>query len=89
MMEQGRRGEWAKGRWQQATSSKQQAAGNRQASHERAKGRMGKWAKGREGERQQQPERLESIAQRNALWIGKHLKNKPQSGRNRQKAQGR
>jgi hypothetical protein len=36
-------------------------------------------------ESQQQPERLESKAQRNALWIGKHLKTKPQSGRNRQK----
>jgi hypothetical protein len=72
-------GERAKGRWQQATS-------NRQASQD---GRKGEWAKGRDGERQQQPERLESTAQRNALWLGKHLKNKPQSRRNQQMAQGR
>jgi hypothetical protein len=65
VMEQGRMGEWAKGRWQQATSNRQQAGKPRWA-----KGRMGEWAKGRDGERQQQPERLESTAQRNALWLG-------------------
>jgi hypothetical protein len=42
-----------------ATSSRQQATSNKQACHEEKKGRKGK------------PERLESIAQRNALCIGR------------------